>query len=126
LLRGGFGVYSYLVSQPYCEKCSRYLSRKGKQIRYTGSPEGLQTATERIFEDMKTDAVASAIQQHREFGTPSYQKDAHPLRSVFEVRHCKNCGKHWVKFSVEKRSGDNWKAISGLTVAGFTEQVVSV
>lgn len=122
---GGFGVYAYLVSQPYCEKCSRYLSGKGKQVRYTGDAEGLQAVAARVFEFVKGDAISSAIQQHRDFGTAKHEKDDH-LRSVVEVRYCKKCGKHWVKFAVEKKSGDNWKEISELTVAGFTEQVVNI
>ena len=28
---GGLAVYGYLMSIPYCEKCSRYFSAKGKQ-----------------------------------------------------------------------------------------------
>ncbi|HUY15469.1 MAG TPA: hypothetical protein VMX16_17840 [Terriglobia bacterium] len=122
---GGFSYYAYLVSQPYCEKCSRYLSRKGKQVRYTGDGGGLQAATARVFEFLKSDAIASAIQQYKEFGTPQHQKENH-LRSVVEVRYCKKCSKHWVKFFVEKKSGDNWKEISELTVAGFTQQVVNI
>lgn len=122
---GGFGVYAHLVSQPYCEKCSRYLPQKGKQVRYTGDGGGLQAATARVFEFVKSDAIALAIQQYKEFGTPQHQKEDH-LRSVVEVRYCKKCSKHWVKFFVEKKSGDNWKEVSELTVAGFTEQGVNI
>lgn len=122
---GGFAVYAYLVSKPYCEKCSRYLSAKGKQVRYTGDLEGLQATTAQIFQHIRSGAIASAIEHQRTFGNPAYQKKDH-LRSVFEVRHCKKCGQHWVRFSVEKQSGDDWKEIPELTVGGFTDQVVNV
>ena len=122
---GGFAVYSYLVSKPYCETCSRYLSTKGKQTRYTGDADGLQTVTEQIFDDLRNTAIASALARQKAFGDPAYQK-SHHLRSVFEIRHCKGCRNHWIKFSVEKRSGDDWKGIPELTVAGFTDQVITL
>ena len=122
---GGFAVYAYLVSKPYCEKCSRYLSAKGKQVRYTGDVEGLQATAAQIFQHIGSGAIASAIEQQQTFGNPDYRKNNH-LRSVFEVRHCKKCGQHWIRFSVEKQSGDDWKEIPELTVGGFTDQVVNV
>jgi hypothetical protein len=122
---GGFAVYTYLVSKPYCEKCSHYLSGKGKQVRYTGDVERLQATTAQIFQHIGSGAIAAAIEHQKTFGNPVYQKNDH-LRSVFEVRHCKKCGQHWVRFSVEKQSGDDWKEIPELTVGGFTDQVVNV
>lgn len=122
---GGFAVYAVLESQPYCERCSRYLTRKGRLMRYTGDADGLQGSVHKIFELVGGGAVADAIAVHRGFGTSSHQKDDH-LRSIFEVRHCKKCARHWVKFSVEKQSGNDWKEISDLSVSGFTEEIVSV
>jgi len=122
---GGVAVWGYLESKPYCEHCSRYLSAKGKQVRYTGDPEGLKAVTAQIFDHIKTDAIAAAIEQQRTFGNQRHQKDDH-LRSVFEIRHCKKCGRHWAQFSIEKRSGDGWKTIPELTVGGFTDAVVNL
>lgn len=120
---GGLAVYGYLVSIPYCERCSRYFSAKGKQIRYTSDVEGLQASTLQVFNDFAEGAIASAIVKHRTFGNPKFEKGNH-LRSVIQVRHCKKCGQHWVKYVVEKQSGNDWKEIPGLTVAGLTDQVV--
>jgi len=122
---GGFAVYGHLLSKPYCERCSRYLSGKGKQIRYTGDAEGLQATTALVLGDIASDAIASAIEHHKAFGNPSHKKKDH-LRSVFEVRHCKECRQHWVKFSIEKQSGNDWKEIPQLTVARFSDQVVNI
>ena len=122
---GGFCVYGYLTSQPYCEKCSRYLSGKGSQIRYTGDGDGLQATAAQVLADISNGAIASAVERQRDFGTPDHQKDNH-LRTMFTVRHCKKCGQHWVKFTVEKKSGDNWKEIPEVTVAGFTDQTVTI
>lgn len=122
---GGLAVYGYLVSVPYCERCSRYFSRKGRQTRYTGDADGLQASTVQVFSDFGDGAVASAIEKHRTFGNPKFQKGNH-LRSVIEVRHCKRCGQHWVKYVVEKQSGNDWKEIPDLTAAGFTDQIVDI
>lgn len=122
---GGFAVYGYLLSKPYCQKCSRYLRRKGMETRYTADPEGLQDSTAKIFEFLQSGAISHALEQQKNFGNAKHEKISH-LRSVSEVRHCKQCGQHWVKFSVEKQSGDNWNEIPELTVSGFTDQVVSI
>lgn len=122
---GGFVVYAVLVSKPYCEKCSRYLSGKGRQVRYTQDADGLQAIVQQVLQNLASGTMAPAIELQRSFGNPSHQKNNH-LRSTFEVRCCKKCKQHWVKFSVEKQSGDNWKEISDFTVSGFTKEVISV
>lgn len=122
---GGFVVYAVLTSKPYCEKCSRYLSGKGKQVKYTHDADGLQVNVVQIAQNLAGRAVGSAIELQRGFGNPKHQKDDH-LRSTFEVRYCKNCNQHWVKFTIEKHSGNDWKEIPGFMAAGFTEEVVSV
>ena len=87
--------------------------------------EGLQASTVQVFSDFGDGAVASAIEKHRTFGNPKFQRGNH-LRSVIEVRPCKRCGQHWVKYVVEKQSGNDWKEIPNLTTAGFTDQVVDI
>lgn len=81
-------MYGHLVSTPYCERCSRYLTANGKQTRYSGDAEGLQAATAQILTDFGEGAVAAAIEKHRAFGNPQFQKGER-VRSVMEVRHCK-------------------------------------
>jgi hypothetical protein len=122
---GGFAVYAVLASKPYCDKCSRYVSGKGQQIRYTQDGDGLQATRARVVESIQNRAVNSAIEIHRGFGNSEIQKDDH-LRSTCEVRFCKKCNQHWVKFAVEKRTGNDWKELHDFTIAGFTQEIVSV
>ena len=125
---GGFCVYAYLAAKPYCNRCSRYLSGKGRQIRYANDPEGLQTATAQLAGHMANDEIGQAVEEHRNsagFGVAAPPKDCH-LRSVIEVQCCKKCERHWVKFAVENLSGNDWKEVSGLTSERFTEQPVNV
>ena len=78
-----------------------------------------------MFSNFREGAVGAAIEKHKTFGNPKFQKGNH-LRSVIDVRHCKKCGQHWVKYVVEKQRGNDWKEISDLTTAGFTDQVVDI
>jgi hypothetical protein len=125
---GGFCVYSYLLTKPYCDKCSKYLSAKGKQIRYVVNPEGLQEATVHVLTLMENGEILSAVEEHRNkpgFGSSAPSKDCR-LRSVIEVQRCKKCEMHWVRFALESLSRDAWEEVSGTRMAKFTEQAVSV
>jgi hypothetical protein len=125
---GGFCVYAYLLTKPYCDKCSRYLSAKGKQIRYVVDPEGLEEATLHLMTLMEKGEILSAVEEHRSkpsFGSSAAPKDCR-LRSVIKVQRCTKCEIHWVRFAVEKQSRDDWEEVSGTTMAKFTEQAVNV
>jgi hypothetical protein len=122
---GGFAVYGYLVSVPYCERCARYFAAKGRQIRYTGDVQGLQASTAQVLGAFRDGAITAALAAHQAFGSPKLQK-GNSLRSMIEVRHCRKCGQHWARFVVERRSGNNWKEIPNLKVAAFTNQAVEI
>jgi hypothetical protein len=125
---GGFCVYGWLAAKPYCDRCSRYLSTKGRQTRYAENAEGLQAATAQLACHMANGDVTLAVEEHRNslgFGSPTLPKNCY-LRSVVEVQRCKKCERHWVKFAVEKLSGNDWKEVSELTDQRFTEQIVNV
>lgn len=122
---GGFSVYAFLLSKPYCEKCSRYFRNKGSETRYTEDTEGLQVSTAKIFEHLQSGDIYPALNQQKKFGSAKHEKGRY-LRTISQVSHCKQCGQHWVKFSVEKQSGDSWREIPEFTVSGFTDQVVDI
>ena len=122
---GGLMVYGYLRSQPYCDKCLRYLSPKSKQVRYTADSEALKGLVSRILESLRSGTVSSAVAEQTAFGMVKRQDNDH-LRSVVRVRHCKGCGQHWVRFTVEKRSGNDWTEIPELATSRFTTEVVNI
>lgn len=125
---GGFCVYAYLATKPFCEKCSRYLSAKGKQARYATDPEKLQQAIPHVLGLIAKEDLSTAIENHAsspDFGSSSSPKGCR-LRTVVEVRHCTECGLHWLKFTTEQLSDNNWKEIRDLSVGGFTNQIVNV
>ena len=104
---GGFCVYAYLAAKPYCTKCSRYLSGKGKQTRYAKDPEGLQTATAQLAVHLANGDVRLAVEEHGNsagFGASTIPK-ACRLRSVVEfntARSAKDIGSNllWRTFLV--------------------------
>jgi len=122
---GGMLVWVYLSSLPFCEQCSKYLSRKGTSERYTGTPGLLQENAEVVVGHLKANDLQAAVKAQQSFGGPDTGKEMF-LRSVVVVRFCKKCGKHWLQYKVEKRSGQDWKEIPELTTAGFTDQQLTV
>jgi hypothetical protein len=72
---GGFVVYAVLVSKPYCERCSRYLSGKGSQVRYTQDAAAFQTNVGQSVQTLSSGAVQSAVELQRSFGSQPLQKN---------------------------------------------------
>jgi hypothetical protein len=120
---GGFAVYAYLVSQPYCAKCSSYLRRKGRHVRYTQDVEGLSAVTAQVLDNLGRGETVKALEQQKGFGSAT-QTSKDQLRSIFAIMRCRKCGQNWLKFSVEKRSGNQWSEISDFSVSGFIDTVV--
>ncbi len=87
---GGFAIYRILVTTPYCNNCSRYLSYKGRGVRYTNDSDGLKESTNQILQHLSVGSVSPAVEQFKGFGRSTAEKDDH-LRSALEVRHCKKC-----------------------------------
>jgi hypothetical protein len=122
---GGLVVYGHLSGLPYCDNCSRYLTKKCTAHRFTSDATGLETHLQRVGEQIGAALISDAIATHLAYGSQKYDSSAH-LRTTVDVRRCKTCDSHWVKLTVSNKSGDDWKEIDEATVAGFTEQTVSV
>jgi len=122
---GGFAVYTFLVSIPYCQRCSRYFSAKGKQTRYTSDPKALEMSAVQLAAGFEAGSVASAVDEHGRFGTAK-PRNGDFLRSIINIRNCKRCGRHWAKFIVEKKNSKDWDEISELSIHVYTDQVVDV
>ncbi len=110
---GGLAVYGWLLAQPYCEACSRYMSKKGKQTRYTEDEDAFTALRGQIGELAETGKCQEAIDAHATFGTPKATKNA-VIQSRFEVRYCHGCGLHWAGFSVQRKHGFEWQADTSL------------
>lgn len=116
-LIGGFAIYGYLTSMTYCEDCKRYLSNKGSQSRYFSSSELMQSATEDVLAEMQSGRLQHSVLVHAATGSTTSTNAI--FSSSIEVKRCKGCDKHWVKFAAQRKAGNEWKAIDGLVFSAF-------
>lgn len=117
---GGLAVYRYLTSQPYCEKCHKYLKAKGKQVRYSASPESFTEMVKKLATLFSGDKLQEALDAHGTFGEAKNPKDGY-LMSQLERKQCPVCRINWLKFSVQKLAGNEWKEINEMGFAQFHE-----
>ena len=123
---GGVAVYFHLKSLPYCDSCSKYLAKKGIQNRYTRDSEALTNAVKDIMHCLSESRFQDAIAVHAKMaGSDTYQKEL-VLRSQMQIKRCKSCNQHWLKFSVSKRSRDDWKDITELGCESFCAVPISI
>jgi len=115
---GGLAVYKYLDAQPYCERCSKYLVAKDTQTRYTSATQLSQITTL-----MAAGRLQDAIAAHATSGSETAGKDP-KLRSQVEIKRCKNCDQHWMKFTVSRWAKDDWVEVIGC-VQDFTAEPTS-
>jgi hypothetical protein len=68
--------------------------------------------------------LQDAIAAHATSGSESAGKD-HKLRSQVEIKRCKDCDQHWMKFTVSRWAKDEWKEISAAGFETFTAEPLS-
>lgn len=123
-LVGGLAIYGFLTSMTYCDDCGLYLYTKGTQARYFGSAEEMKTATVNIQSEMHLRRLQHSVLVHAASGA-SDSKDA-VFSSLIEIKSCKGCGKHWTKFTANRKSGNDWKEISELSLSAFSVEPVEL
>jgi len=123
---GGVAVYFHLKSLAYCDPCSKYLAKKGIQSRYTADSGALTEAVKAVMQCLSESRFQDAIAVHaRMGGSDAFQKEL-VLRSQMQIKRCKSCDQHWLKFSVSKRSRDDWKDIDELGYQSFCAEPINV
>lgn len=123
-LLGGFLIYVYLTSMTYCEDCKLYLSSKGVQTRYFVSPEAMQSSTEDVLAEIQSWRLQHSVLVHAATGA-NESKNA-VFSSNMEVKRCKGCDKHWVKFTAKRKAGNDWKEITELSHSAFSMEPVEL
>lgn len=122
---GGIAVYGYLKSMPYCERCSKYLVVKHTQTRYTTDADQLSQVAALMRERAVAGRLQEAITVHATSGRESGGEDA-TLRSQVQIKRCKDCDQHWMKFTVSRWAKDEWKEISEVGFETFTAEPITV
>jgi hypothetical protein len=118
---GGVAVYGYLKALPYCERCSKYLVAKHTQTRYTADADRLSEIAALMRQCALGGRLQDAIAAHATTGSETAGKDP-KLRSQVEIKRCKNCDQHWMKFTVSRWAKDEWKEISEAGFRTFTAE----
>jgi hypothetical protein len=115
---GGFCVFGYLRTLPYCKRCSQYLTRIGSATRYTADADAFISLIKDLAACFSTDELQKAITQHSSFGEGNSRKTSH-LRSVLTLRQCKSCGVNWLKIVSQKFTGRGWDDINSFSFGQF-------
>jgi len=97
---GGFSVYGWLASLPYCDKCSRYLKKIAKQERFTIDPEGFKELVLKVGELFDIGELQKSIDIHNDFGVSACGNNR--LKSTMTLKQCKSCGIQWLEFSCHR------------------------
>lgn len=122
---GGFTVFGYLKSMPYCERCSKYLVRKEAQTRYTTHADSLADVANQMRQCVIDGHVQKAIDLHAVSGDENARKE-HLLRSQVEIKRCKDCEQHWMRFSISRSVKGEWKDVSEVAFQSFTDEPIGV
>lgn len=118
---GGFAVFAWLSQNPYCDNCSRYLKKTGKQQRYTSAGETLIDKTKKFASLLDAQKCNEAIYYQAEnMGVEN--SSGHHLRSRVITRLCPSCGINQLDFIISKLDGNDWKDIDETKISLFTEE----
>jgi len=115
---GGVAVYRWLASEPYCQTCSQYLSKRDKQSRFSGDADQFSEMVKIFLAHIALDQFQEAIKKHASFGERRSRKGLH-LQSALELRQCNRCGINWLNFSCYKWAGRDWQEIHELHYSTF-------
>jgi len=115
---GAVGVFGYLSSLPYCEKCSKYLKSKAKQLRYADNRHELTETALRLFTLFQNQEFQKALDEHGVYGQSKLPKGGYLLSSI-RRRQCPLCHVNHLKFSAQKLVGREWKDLDELSFFSF-------
>lgn len=121
---GGFATYGWLTSIPYCDKCFKYFSSKGKQKRYFSELESIKNQYEIMRECVINNDLKGAIEKHTIEGNEA-PWEIDKICSRIELNFCKSCKKHHFKYVISALKKDEWKDISDLKLETYTKNELS-
>lgn len=118
---GGFAVFGWLSQNPYCDNCSRYLKKTGKQELYTSEGAKLLEQIKEFASLLAAEQCNDAIRYHTENMGVEYSS-GHHLRSRVVTRKCSGCGINHLDFVTAKLNGNDWKDIDDTRISLFTNE----
>jgi hypothetical protein len=122
---GGFAVFGWLSENPYCEKCSRYLEKTGKQERFTSGGGELVEQLKNFAALLDARQCNDAIRYQSENMGVEYSS-GHHLRSRIITRVCPTCKVNHMDFITSKQKGNDWEDINDTAIRLFTEEPLEI
>lgn len=113
---GGFVAYGYLVAQPYCERCLRYLGEKSVSLRYTADTRALERSEAIIAGHVRAGTFGEALAEQQALGIDDEGTGGN-YRTRLETRSCAGCGTRWMQYSIAKLGDEGWAEIRESTVS---------
>ena len=113
---GGFVAYGYLVAQPYCERCARYLGEKSVSVRYTADIRALERSQRIIADHVQAGSFADALAEQQALGIEDEGTGGN-YRTRHETRRCAGCGTRWMQYSIAKLGDEGWAEMPESTVS---------
>jgi hypothetical protein len=123
---GGLAIYGWLVKQPYCDNCARYLSKIKKLKRFHGPDlAAFDAFTEKVRASFLANDPEAALSFHGKAGEEKRPKGS-TIQSAFDLRNCRGCGKSWTSFSVHVLKGNDWSEVEGLRAVSCVNRPVAL
>jgi hypothetical protein len=107
---GGLSAYYSLAEEPFCYSCQRYYRRHSRTQRFIDNPEILENLIGKITTQISSGNLSVALSALEAFGHVKHETKDH-LRVEASLWCCKTCQERLMRFSVSKRTGNNWKEI---------------
>ncbi len=117
---GGFIVYGLLAKLPFCERCARYLVRRGSQKRFADSADSFQAMATALVGRWNQGDLQGTLDLHRGWGLQKMSKSCRVM-SRFEHKQCPGCGVNWLHYQARRYDGKNWRPLPGLVFARYHE-----
>lgn len=106
---GGFTVFGFLNSADYCDKCSKYFSKKENSTRYYRDPIVFEKDYLEIQGSIEAEEPnQSILYKHNSNNGNNFTKGDY-LRSKLTLQDCKNCQDTILNLKVEKlNTSQSW------------------
>jgi hypothetical protein len=118
---GGIGVFFWLSSIPFCNKCSRYLKTIYQKDKYISDGASLIESLQSIKSLISNNEFDRAISLHAD-NIGVNEKPGHHLRAKLITRTCPGCGINHFNFNISKLEKDSWSNVRETEISLFTNQ----
>lgn len=123
---GASAGYFYLSRLAFCEKCSRYLSKRSQSERYYYDREMLSETSNTIVDLANEDKFFEAIQEHEQRGDLD-EYDNHNYRLKLTIKYCKSCPTNCLSLNGEKSTfKDMWYSIKRHSFNIYTQKQLEI